>query len=103
MAGLQVDRDVLAGLAEANHDEAIIGQQNLAQTALEPSKKTSQDRSSIETSAHTAGSTLREPGATEDGEKSLRLPTDEELRTLQHVPDKIPWNAYCELNHSFPW
>lgn len=30
----------------------------------------------------------------------LEFPTDEERATLRRVPDKFPWNAYCELRSS---
>lgn len=31
----------------------------------------------------------------------LEFPTEEERATLRRVPDRVPWNAYCELLDTF--
>ena len=92
MAGLQADSAVVAGLAEAKRDEAIFGSSVSPQTATAapvPKKKNSQDDPSVYSARHTEGSTVFDPNA--EG----RFPTNEELRTLRHVLDRVPWNAYC--------
>ena len=74
MAGLQVDTDVLAGLAEANRDE------------LELEKK----------GIHSdASSHLHELDGVHDG---LEFPTEEEKHTLRRVSDSLPWSAYRRSN-----
>lgn len=71
MAGLQADKDILAGLAEAKHDE------------LEYEKKNLDDSTSQE----------HELDGIHDG---LEFPTKDERHTLRRVSDTIPWSAYCE-------
>ncbi|TDL26999.1 PTR2-domain-containing protein [Rickenella mellea] len=71
MAGLQTDDAVVAGLAEAKHDEFLyekkLGHSDVAST----------------------------DGSIHDGvHDGLELPTEDEKATLRRVPDKIPWNAY---------
>ena len=70
MAGLQADRDIVAGLAEAKHDEFELEKKGLAHS------ETSHDQ---------------ELDGIHDG---LEFPTDEEKATLRRVSDSIPWNAY---------
>ena len=75
MAGLDHDADVVAGIAEANKDLAI----------MEKGKIDVYDAESDKNAAD----------GIHDG---LEFPSDEDLRTLRHVPDDIPWNAYCALS-----
>ena len=72
MAGLQADKDIIAGLAEAKRDE------------LELEKKGISPASS--THSH-------ELDGIHDG---LEFPTEEEKKTLRRVADTLPWAAYCE-------
>lgn len=74
MAGLQADRDIIAGLAEAKQHEY-----ELEKKGISPS-----------TSSHE-----HELDGIHDG---LELPTEEEKRTLRHVSDAVPWSAYCEYS-----
>ncbi|KAL1943975.1 hypothetical protein VTO73DRAFT_3793 [Trametes versicolor] len=82
MAGLQADKDILAGLAEAKHDE------------LEYEKKNLDDSTSQE----------HELDGIHDG---LEFPTKDERHTLRRVSDTIPWSAYliafCELSERFSY
>ncbi|OJT08248.1 hypothetical protein TRAPUB_858 [Trametes pubescens] len=79
MAGLQADKDIIAGLAEAKHDEY---------------EKNLDDSTSEE----------HEPDGIHDG---LEFPTKEERNTLRRVSDSIPWAAYliafCELAERFSY
>lgn len=68
MAGLQADKDIIAGLAEAKRDE-------------------------YEKDIDDSTSEGHEPDGIHDG---LEFPTKEERHTLRHVSDTIPWSAYCE-------
>ena len=74
MAGLQADRDIVAGLAEAKHDEFELEKKGLAHS------ETSHDQ---------------ELDGIHDG---LEFPTDEEKATLRRVSDSLPWSAYCECS-----
>ncbi|KAI0330301.1 oligopeptide transporter [Cubamyces sp. BRFM 1775] len=83
MAGLQADKDIIAGLAEATRDEAE-----------------SFDKKKIEsTTSHE-----HELDGIHDG---LEFPTEEERLTLRRVSDSIPWSAYlialCELAERFSY
>ncbi|KAI0826573.1 oligopeptide transporter [Trametes gibbosa] len=82
MAGLQADKDILAGLAEAAHDDA------------EYEKKKAGSTSSHE----------HELDGIHDG---LEFPTNEERQTLRRVSDSIPWAAYwiaiCEMAERFSY
>lgn len=80
MAGLQADKDILAGLAEAQRDE------------VELEKKGFHVRDSEES---TQGE--HELDGIHDG---LEFPTEEEKQTLRRVSDKLPLSAYCECFHS---
>lgn len=71
MAGLQADKDILAGLAEAKRDEAEYEKQNIDDS-------TSQEH---------------ELDGIHDG---LEFPTKDERHTLRRVSDSIPWSAYRE-------
>ena len=70
MAGLQADRDIIAGLAEAKRDEFELEKKGLA-----PSEA-SHDLDGVH-----------------DG---LEFPTAEEKATLRRVSDSLPWSAYRE-------
>lgn len=60
--------------------------------ALVDEKKSNHNESS-------AGSELEhELDGIHDG---LEFPTEEERATLRRVPDKVPWNAYCERSLYF--
>ena len=73
MAGLQADKDIIAGLAEATRDEAEL-----------------YDKKKIEsTTSHE-----HELDGIHDG---LEFPTEEERLTLRRVSDTIPWSAYREF------
>ena len=72
MACLQADRDIVAGLAEAKHDEFELEKKGLAHS------ETSHDQ---------------ELDGIHDG---LEFPTEEEKATLRRVSDSLPWSAYCE-------
>ena len=76
MAGLQADRDIVAGLAEAKHAEYELEKKGLSPAA----------------SSHE-----QELDGIHDG---LEFPTEEEKHTLRRVPDQVPWSAYCE--HPLP-
>ncbi|KAI0653886.1 oligopeptide transporter [Cubamyces menziesii] len=83
MAGLQADKDIIAGLAEATRDEAEL-----------------YDKKKIEsTTSHE-----HELDGIHDG---LEFPTEEERLTLRRVSDTIPWSAYlialCELAERFSY
>ncbi|KAI8970889.1 oligopeptide transporter [Trametes punicea] len=82
MAGLQADKDILAGLAEATRDE------------MELEKKKIESTTSHE----------HELDGIHDG---LEFPTEEERLTLRRVSDRIPWAAYliaiCELSERFSY
>lgn len=75
MAGLQADKDIIAGLAEAKHDEY---------------EKNLDDSTSSEE---------HEPDGIHDG---LEFPTKEERNTLRRVSDSIPWAAYREFPPQHP-
>ncbi|EIW55672.1 oligopeptide transporter [Trametes versicolor FP-101664 SS1] len=79
MAGLQADKDIIAGLAEAKRDE-------------------------YEKDIDDSTSEGHEPDGIHDG---LEFPTKEERHTLRHVSDTIPWSAYliafCELAERFSY
>ncbi|KAI0371994.1 oligopeptide transporter [Pilatotrama ljubarskyi] len=82
MAGLQADKDIIAGLAEAARDEVEL------------------DKKKIEsTTSHE-----HELDGIHDG---LEFPTDQERATLRRVSDTIPWAAYliavCELSERFSY
>ncbi|TFK82817.1 oligopeptide transporter [Polyporus arcularius HHB13444] len=83
MAGLQADRDIIAGLAEANHVEYELEKKGIS---------------------HSTSSHEHELDGIHDG---LEFPTDEEKRTLRHVSDAVPWSAYliavCELAERFSY
>jgi hypothetical protein len=91
MAGLQVDKNVEAGLAFAHQDEATVGR-GASQPDFNPppTKKEFHDRSSGEISP--VAETVAVRDHTED--VGGRFPTDEELRSLRHIPDHIPFNMY---------
>ena len=72
MAGLQTDKDIIAGLAEATRDE------------FEDDRKGGSPTES--THSH-------ELDGIHDG---LEFPTEEEKKTLRHVADTLPWAAYCQ-------
>ena len=72
MAGLQVDKDIIAGLAEAKSDEFELEKKGISPTS----------------STHS-----HELDGIHDG---LEFPTEEEKKILRRVPDTIPWAAYCE-------
>ena len=72
MAGLQADRDIVAGLAEAKHAEYELEKKGLSPAA----------------SSHE-----QELDGIHDG---LEFPTEEEKHTRRRVPDQVPWSAYCE-------
>ncbi|KAH9919971.1 oligopeptide transporter [Epithele typhae] len=82
MAGLQADRDIVAGLAEAEHDE--FEHKKLA--------------------AHSSDDHSDEIDTVHDG---LEFPTEEEKLTLRRVSDTLPWSAYliatCELAERFSY
>ena len=73
MAGLQVDNDILAGLAEAERDEIELEKHGL--------------------SSRTESAQEHELDGIHDG---LVYPTEEERRTLRRIPDVLPWAMYCE-------
>ena len=73
MAGLQADRDIIAGLAEAKRDEYELEKKGI----ISPTS-----------SAHE-----HELDGIHDG---LEFPTEEEKNTLRRVSDKLPLSAYCE-------
>ena len=73
MAGLQADRDIIAGLAEAKRDEYELEKKGI----ISPTS-----------SAHE-----HELDGIHDG---LEFPTEEEKATLRRVSDTIPWAAYRE-------
>ena len=72
MAGLQADRDIIAGLAEAKRDEFELEKKGLA-----PSEA-SHDLDGVH-----------------DG---LEFPTEDEKATLRRVSDSLPWSAYREYS-----
>ena len=72
MAGLQVDEDILAGLAEAERDEIELEKHGL--------------------SSRTESAQEHELDGIHDG---LVYPTEEERRTLRRIPDVLPWAMYC--------
>ncbi|KAI0674348.1 MFS peptide transporter [Trametes maxima] len=84
MAGLQADKDIIAGLAEAKRDEA------------DYEKKHGLSES---TTSHE-----HELDGIHDG---LEFPTEEERATLRRVSDPIPWTTYliafCELAERFSY
>lgn len=65
MAGLGIDKDIDAGLAEAKRDE------------FDLERKAAYDDSAL-------GS----------GDDDFERPTEEETLTLRSVPDHLPWGAY---------
>jgi proton-dependent oligopeptide transporter, POT family len=71
MAGLERDTAIVAGLAEAQRDEA------------EFEKGSHGDSHSIS-------------GLNDGIHDGLVFPTEEEVATLRRVPDSIPWNAYSQ-------
>ncbi|TBU28486.1 MFS peptide transporter [Dichomitus squalens] len=71
MAGLQVDKDILAGFAEAQRDEVELEKHDLASA--------------------TTSSLQHELDGVHDG---LVFPTEEEKHTLRRVSDSLPWSAY---------
>ncbi|CDO75854.1 hypothetical protein BN946_scf184833.g5 [Trametes cinnabarina] len=71
MAGLQADKDIFAGLAEAARDEVELEKKKIAHS---------------DTTSHE-----HELDGIHDG---LEFPTDEERHTLRRVSDSIPWSAY---------
>ena len=75
MAGLQADRDIIAGLAEAKRDEYELEKKGI----ISPTS-----------SAHE-----HELDGIHDG---LEFPTEEERHSLRRVADHVPWNAYCKLS-----
>ncbi|KAI0764944.1 oligopeptide transporter [Fomes fomentarius] len=83
MAGLDADKDIIAGLAEAKRHELELEKRGI---------------SPVE-SAHE-----QELDGIHDG---LEFPTEEEKRTLRRVSDNIPWSAYliatCELAERFSY
>ncbi|PIL27553.1 transporter [Ganoderma sinense ZZ0214-1] len=83
MAGLQADKDIIAGLAEAQRDEVELEKKGISPT----SSTHSHDLDGIH-----------------DG---LEFPTEEEKKTLRHVADTLPWAAYliavCELAERFSY
>ncbi|KAI0777719.1 oligopeptide transporter [Trametes elegans] len=89
MAGLQADRDILAGLAEAHRDEVEFDKQQLAFDKKLLESTTSQEH---------------ELDGIHDG---LEFPTPEERATLRRVCDAVPWPAYliafCELAERFSY
>lgn len=80
MAGLQTDDVVLAGYAEADHDQYI----------LEKKFGASHDHVVSDTAS-------QELDGIHDG---LEFPNDDERETLRRVPDAIPWNAYRTCPHA---
>ena len=72
MAGLQADKDILAGLAEATRDEVELKK-----------KIVSSDTTSHE----------HELDGIHDG---LEFPTEEEKQTLRRVADTLPLRAYSK-------
>lgn len=72
MAGLQTDKDIIAGLAEAKRDEYELEKKGVSPPS----------------SAHS-----HELDGVHDG---LEFPTEEEKKTLRRVADSLPWAAYCE-------
>nr|VWO95986.1 WxL domain surface protein [Ganoderma boninense] len=83
MAGLQADKDIIAGLAEAKHDELELEKKGLSPTSSNHS---------------------HELDGIHDG---LEFPTEEEKKTLRRVADTLPWAAYliavCELAERFSY
>ena len=71
MAGLGTDRDIVAGLAEAQHDLVALEKKGLAMR---------DDESSELDGIH-------------DG---LEFPTEEEKQTLRRVADTLPLRAYSK-------
>ena len=74
MAGLQADRDIIAGLAEAKRDEFELEKKGIA-----PSETSHE----------------HDLDGIHDG---LEFPTEEEKHTLRRVSDSLPWSAYCTSN-----
>ena len=72
MAGLQADRDIVAGLAEAKHAEYELEKKGLSPAA----------------SSHE-----QELDGIHDG---LEFPTEEEKQTLRRVADTLPLRAYSK-------
>ncbi|KAI1798166.1 oligopeptide transporter [Ganoderma leucocontextum] len=83
MAGLQVDKDIIAGLAEAKRDEFELERKGMSPVS----------------SSHS-----HELDGIHDG---LEFPTEEEKKTLRRVADALPWAAYliafCELAERFSY
>ncbi|KAI0746798.1 oligopeptide transporter [Daedaleopsis nitida] len=83
MAGLQADKDIIAGLAEAKRDEL-----ELEKKGISPAPSASE----------------HELDGIHDG---LEFPNEEEKHTLRRVADSLPWNAYliafCELAERFSY
>ncbi|KAI0710676.1 MFS peptide transporter [Earliella scabrosa] len=84
MAGLDADKDIIAGLAEAKRDEL-----ELEKKGIRPESR---------------ASTEEDLDGIHDG---LEFPTEDEKKTLRRVSDKIPWSAYliaaCELAERFSY
>lgn len=76
MAGLQADKDIIAGLAEANRDEFELERKGVSPTS----------------STHS-----HELDGIHDG---LEFPIEEEKKTLRRVADTLPWAAYCQSSAS---
>lgn len=72
MAGLDHDADRMAGLAEAERDQAAYEKKGLEHSSV------------ISSHEH-------EPDGIHDG---LQFPTADERASLRRVADKIPWNAF---------
>ena len=76
MSGLDTDRSIPQGLAEAKKDEAELDAKL----------------------AHSDADSYMADGV-HDG---LEFPTEEERHNLRRVADAIPWNSYSECCPSFP-
>lgn len=72
MAGLDADKDIIAGLAEAKRHELELEKRGI---------------SPVESAQE------QELDGIHDG---LEFPTEEEKRSLRRVSDAIPWSAYCD-------
>jgi POT family proton-dependent oligopeptide transporter len=77
MAGLQTDSAILAGLGEAQRDQASEDEKKVHHDE--------QDDKDVDDPVH----------------RGLELPTEEERATLRRIADAIPWNAYRQFPDLF--